>query len=418
MEKSAYISDASSCADKVRWLIGLLFIFASLMPWTHLSTNNLDSQPWPLLLAILFIFSQGLRLRIPLAYLLASMLLTIGVVTALFFTERPGSFLVFRAIANYSTIAAIFLASYVFYRNYGFPYRLIIATNLIWLIVAGMEIVSPDISSALSTLRTTPDRGVTSLAPEPTFFAIYLFFLSWLIIEQSRSVAFAFAKPLVIANVLSIFFLAQSAMVILYLVLALGSYGFYVVAQSSRFRDALGVAALILLLVVIFSTLLSTLASESRAVNLIAELKNQKSLMEIIAVDASVNQRLEAVVFSLYAAFDNVLVPHGFDQFIDKRNELISCCERVFWYRTESNKVMSWIGALVFELGLFGLLSFLVFCGLAYQSSLGSVIKLGFLTLLLLSAIPLAFPLIPMLVALMSSKKVHAEKNPHKCKMA
>ena len=79
---------------------------------------------------------------------------------------------------------------------------------------------------------------------------------------------------------------------------------------------------------------------------------------------------------------------------------------------------MSWIGAITYELGIFGILilTFLFFA--IYREFKGSLIYYASLFVILLSAVPVAFPLIPMLISLMviSKEKLNLSDNNIKVK--
>ena len=106
----------------------------------------------------------------------------------------------------------------------------------------------------------------------------------------------------------------------------------------------------------------------------------------------------------MHGAVNNFLIPAGFDAFVHIKDKLDSTYNYYFWssglYGEPSNKIMSWSGDWLFQLGIFGLI-FVSY--LLYISSDGSRIRraeLFLLTILLCSAVPVAFPLISMLLAL------------------
>ena len=131
----------------------------------------------------------------------------------------------------------------------------------------------------------------------------------------------------------------------------------------------------------------------------------QASLLDLLRWDASINQRAEAVVVSLLGAFWNGFVPAGLDTFLDSRNAMGDLMGNLFWYPTESSKIMSWVGAIVYELGVFGIAAIGIFSISSFQGNRRSRVSLALLFIILLSAVPLAFPLVPMLLALFSAKR-------------
>ena len=124
-------------------------------------------------------------------------------------------------------------------------------------------------------------------------------------------------------------------------------------------------------------------------------------------MDDSINSRIESVFFSVIGSLNNFLIPGGFDTFIDTRKDLLETYNlyNFLLNKVESNKIMSWVGSILYGLGIFGLLSIILFYKAIYQSFRGSSLYYGLIFLILLSAVPVAFPLIPMMFALMVFNK-------------
>ena len=150
--------------------------------------------------------------------------------------------------------------------------------------------------------------------------------------------------------------------------------------------------------------LAARLLEDSRVLNLLAILQ-ENSLVELARLDASTNQRLEAVVLSIHGFLYNWLWPGGIDTYLRTRNELLPEYGDYFWFLSGGDKIMSWIGALAYELGIFGVSALLLMLIAAYDGTRSSRLKLVFLVVILLSAVPLAFPLVPMLLASMAAQK-------------
>ena len=68
---------------------------------------------------------------------------------------------------------------------------------------------------SISIMRTDSSRGVTSLAPEPTFFGIFLFISSWILAESKNFIINKKMTIILLINFISVIFLAESAMVFL-----------------------------------------------------------------------------------------------------------------------------------------------------------------------------------------------------------
>ena len=60
---------------------------------------------------------------------------------------------------------------------------------------------------------------------------------------------------------------------------------------------------------------------------------------------------------------------------------------------------MSWLGTLLYELGIFGLFAYLLFILAMWRRSAKVVLSILVFSFVLFSAISIAFPLVPMLIA-------------------
>ena len=127
----------------------------------------------------------------------------------------------------------------------------------------------------------------------------------------------------------------------------------------------------------------------------------EKSIMEIIIMDASLNSRVESVYYSLVGFYNNYFLPGGFDTFIEMRKQIFNTSEnKYFFNRYESNKIMSWVGSILYELGIFGFMVTVFIFKAIHTNSRGCIFYIITLIVILLSAVPVAFPLVPMVIAL------------------
>lgn len=340
---------------------------------------------------MLFLGSTIFDLRLPKLYGVLLIALGLGVLFAVYASIDPYSPASARAAFGYAQLAICLLAFYNFLIRYGFPIRTLCLVNLIWLAVGLIEIVDPTLSQLISAHRTTADRGMTSMAPEPTYFAVYLFFSSWLLLAAYRYRPSRNALLLCIANGLAILLLARSSMGVLFVGLGLAAYFGARMASAIAHRRAnprriaMGMALLIGGLGAL--SLVDILASGQRVDRILDMLAN-RSLTDIILADASINERVEAVVLSIHGFFRNGMLPGGFDTFIYTRLELLPEWGDLFWYSAGTNKIMSWIGGTLYELGFFGAIALLVLFG----ASKAALWEKALLFAVLLSAIPVAFP--------------------------
>jgi len=402
---SARVTSREARPISVQRLIGALFCIFSLMPWVSFGTNNLDSQPWSVLLAILFIAFCAPKIKMPLYSFAIIFLLALGLLFSLFATLKINPETVLRATVSYLSVPLIFVAFYHYLRRYGFPWRIFITVNIIWILMGFVELYFPGFTEILTKQRTTADRGVTSLAPEPTFFAIYLFFSSWMLLE---AVNFKINRPVLAmfgANLGAVFFLAQSTMVVLFCVIAGAAFLWYRFLPFRISRRTASWVGLFLVAIIGGAAVGWQSFEDSRIMKIGTFFFSNFSVVEVLLLDASVSQRVEAVAVSFLGAFHHWFFPAGLDTFLVTRDSLDYDFSYLFWWPTESTKIMSWVGALFYELGVFGIAALALLVLSAYQRTRRSRVSLILLFVILLSAVPLAFPLVPMLLALFAAKK-------------
>ncbi len=373
-------------------VLGYFLIFFSLIPWVNFGTNYMDSQPWPLLFGLLFLFTS-FRTKILHKDVLIFLLPLFALISWLFFSKNILDFIALRAFISYLTISVCLLGFLIFLRKYEFPWKLVIFINIIYLVVGLLQLYYPNLVASIVIQRGIGlgGRGVTGLAPEPTFFAIYLFFISFIYLAQSNFKTDKRILYLVTANVLAIIFLAKSASVLLFVIL---SVPFLLITRMSL------KSLIYLTLVIIFITpIFFNILEESRIMTLFI-LLSEEGLWTLIFQDASVNDRLANVVYPLHGFYINNFLPSGFHSFTQMHSYLTDFYQGFFNYGSGSTSILSYVGAFLYELGFLGLL-FLIFIFFRMQD--GSTSRLFdtlLLFILLNSSVPPSFPLIPLLFAI------------------
>jgi len=378
----------------VKYYIGLCFIFFALTPWAHWGTNSLDSQPWTFVFGTIYIFSSA-KLRSNINILLICLSVVLGILFGMWFGGAVNAFLVLRGVLSYLTFAVALIAAYDFLKSFGFPVRLFLGVNALWIAFALIERVSPSIVAMVSALRTTESRGVTSLASEPSFFAIYLFFSAWIYLAVSN---FRFGRSqliLVGVNVFAIVFLAKSALGILLLGLS-GAFLTAYLISTLRVKFLILFSVLAMLGFIVIATNIDVLA-ESRVGSLVQKV-SELGPLELLLLDASTNARVESFVIPVIAAIEMDFVPMGFERFGEIGTGFSNEYQQWFWYKQTGNIISSWVGAFIFELGFFGLFVIgFIFAFLA-RGGVKNVIQGTFLMIVLLNAIPVAFPMVSMVI--------------------
>lgn len=362
--------------------------FLSFFPWVSFGLLKTDTQPYTLVLIILSIVINPQILR-PTKFLIFTIInILLGMFICLLNTSNLFSFISFRF--TYGALLIIFgLIFYCdFLLRYGYPRKVIISANLIYLLVALVEAYNPSLLSFLAVSRTDFSRGVTSLTPEPSYFGSFLFFCSLSLYIES---GFNFKKDfkIHILNLLFIIFLAKSSLATLLLVLC--TFIFFLFQWSIKKVFTIFFPAF--LLTNFIPTIVEQLLPNTRIGKIFDDLY-KVSLYDLFYIDQSFNQRLEHLVISLHASYKSFFIPNGVDKFIDKRFLILPHYDGYFWYADETNIIMSWVGDFIFHFGIFGILFILaifIYVNLAKKRIYLAALVVLFITLL--TPIPIAFPL-------------------------
>ena len=395
-------------SPKLVKIIGTIFLIFGMIPWVNFGLNNYDSQPWTFIFSIIFL-TLIVEVKLP-KYSLSIFFFSIfGLIATFFYTNSFESSLALRAIIGYLSLPVLYVAFYNYFIRYGFPIKLFILFNILWISFGFLEFLIPEFIDLISKKRTNAARGVTSLAPEPTFFGVYLFFSSWIIVESKKFIIDSKKKILILINIFCIIFLAKSATVVLFIIYVMillfivKIYYFSLNVPFSKKLFAKQIIFCFIIFVVIY--LLKDQLNGSRIISIFSKI-NDGSMMSVLANDWSINSRVEAIYFSVVGAFKNYLIPGGLDTFREMRSELFeSMNSNVFSNRYNSVVIMSWNGSLLYDLGIFGVAIIILFFKAIYRKFRGSLLYFLSLFIILFSAIPIGFTFVPMLISLMVYSK-------------
>jgi hypothetical protein len=166
--------------------------------------------------------------------------------------------------------------------------------------------------------------------------------------------------------------------------------------------------------IAIFLWFLSSFYNGTRIFDIVFLLAKNGPLY-LFKLDASMNERLAHVIFPLHASVDAFFLPQGTDTFSENRIRLEPFYNGFFWYSMNTDKIMSWIGDWFYTLGLFSLAAFYLLFRKIINAPKKAKWTFISVCILLLSAIPVSFPLIPAILAALCLKKVsHHEKRNYK----
>ena len=378
--------------------IALFAFVLALVPWLSFGLNSMDLQPWAgLFFFVAFVFWRS-DLNISRSMWAVFVVMMLGFSVGLLASNTVFTFYAARmlyAVLSFFLIVVVF-QKYV--SAYGYPLQTLIVVNLIWIVVGLLEVFYPQFGSLFSAHRTNSVRGVTSLSAEPSFFGMHLFFMSWLLYLFGYKPRHQWFNMHVL-NVFAIFVLAKSSLTILFLMIGFSFYFlFQMIRGDLKTRIFLVAFASCSLLFFVYAAVIGFSGTEIRPLQLV-DRTFERGLL-IFFFDNSLNARLQAIVLSLQASVSmNYLLPGGFDTFLDSQNALLTSWNGFFKNIGAANYIMSWMGEYVYYFGVFGMVFIGYFLFGSLNGTLRRFFEISFLLILLISAIPSSYPLIPLIVA-------------------
>lgn len=304
-------------------------------PWLGSAHNAFDTQPWFAVYSVLCIAvlksigtkNSALCLFLSLASILAVQL---GLIID---SDAPS---VVRGIVCWICAFAVFT---VFARSDFSLSGVFKAANIIYLAAAFIQLVAgADTFNWIVEVRTSALRGVTSLAPEPTFFGLVLVFFSCYFYRVDKN------RFLVIVNIIALIFVAKSSSALLAL---------FAAAFVSMFFEKLKVALLCVCCVVLIMCL-PVFFDLGRISDLYQGATNLEAL---ISRDFSVKVRLADIVSGPLMVWENSLLPIGFSDISKFRVETMSqYFDGIFVYESTANKSNSYLAFFLTTGGLFFLM--------------------------------------------------------------
>lgn len=385
-------------------LVGL-YLFFALLPWVSFGLIDAGIQPYSFILGVVvnLLLYRG---SMP-AYILWSCLLafTCLLVTLAYFKF---SFLSARAVVTYSSLPVHAMAFYLIKKHKIFNVSVsIYSANVVWL-CAGVfqKIVGTYSLVFLVTARTSESRGVTSLAPEPTFYGMFLILITWLIWAENQYLINKLVVFFTALNIIGVLFFAQSSMAVLYLILLSFIVVLFNIKSIARFAFTM-MASTVVAAVLYFSV---QSMEGSRVKNLLGRAVDEG--VEVARHDESINDRLRSIVFPLAGAMDNNLLPSGFHLFESVSAGLRRDFGGFFYSGRDNNKIMSGVGSAVFELGFGSLFLFMAIFSASKRRGMRALLAQSTAYIAILSsALTLGIPLFGMLLTSIAYAK---EQEPEK----
>jgi hypothetical protein len=328
----------------------LLLYLTVFIPYIRILPINSDTQPNALIISfmIAFVYITVRNEKIPKEIYPIIFVLLVASSVTLFGGISNNDI---RSLTGYISAFLITLATYFVMKNEkSINISLLKKIIVIWGIVGIIQTVYPSfLSSIVARMSTTQNRGVTSLAPEPTFYATIMFFIaiSFILFSKKKKEKILWVGICLV----QIIFLAKSAMIAFVVGIII------IVAILENLLKKWNVKRLIITILFIGISIFSVIIIN----NSISDLRIVVSLQQIIddpmlyfRTDASANDRLSAIVLSFRGSFENYFIPNGFNSW-QNYESLAKASSNFFWYG-RSTRIMSMYGAIIYEMGIIGLI--------------------------------------------------------------
>lgn len=380
--------------------VGLLFFLFVLFPAVSFIPLPIqtDTQPNALLMAAL-VFLVGRRVPLPLP---VWMLVVLFIGASVMLIIGGGTMDGIRSLVGYATIFTAAAATLVLSRsNIRLPDKLLDFTVYVWAFVGCVQLFAwrPFMTFLVTASRMPDTRGVASLSNEPSLYATTMLFyiLIYFIRGRERSL------PVLICLIQIVLF-AQSALGILFVIMMFGLYALLRLSAPMAIMTVLALSAALFALVIYGADFLAG----TRIGSLLLLLKENP--WRIIQLDESVSQRVASIFYSLKGTIDNYLLPRGFNDWKDYSFAQDTAFKGTFSSGSRIDRIMSGYGTALFEMGWVGL-TVPILVTLAITKSIWSysrsrAVAFGLVThLLLLTPVPLAFPLTGLLIGELFSSK-------------
>lgn len=370
----------------------IVFYIFCFFPFISLTGNSShDVQPYCLVYTI-FLFAiecvcGGIRVNKTMRNLYLTIIL--GIVMGMLVTIILNGFNFSGVLRYLATYCGLILISYMSYticvKNNGLDEKLIKACINIWLIVGMIQLFMPGevISAIVANARTSNNRGVVSMASEPSFYGYMCIFLGLFVLEFSSQ------RVIYMINLLfQIIFLAKSSVTMLYLIILFGLIGLHFIGKASIKKKLMSVSVLCCTVWGV-GELIRHIDSNQRMVIFLTVLYSGNDFFTIISqlgMDGSISIRFYNVWICIQGFISYVGFPHGF----------------------RTGKIQSGYGSMLYTMGWIGaIIIFLIYqlVGSAYRNKMAKSVIPVFLTIILFSAIQLSNPVIGFLIGFYMYKR-------------
>lgn len=389
-------------------LLGIMLFVACCFPYISLIDTPFDTQPYAIILATLIIvlfYLYKKDLGIP-KMLLPFMLILAYSITLFLLAESISMGL--RSIVGYASVPLIAWASFATFKYIKGKYFILVVVT--WLLFGIVQLlIAKDFGSfILPRLSTSDTRGITSLATEPSFYAItclFFFVLNDLFYSRKEysKKTYLFVFALLCIQMLLSRAGVGIALFFVYLIAKM-------VSQGDIKRILKQTVVLISLSVVFFLlfTNIETLKFSRLGSLLTTALENPTTLLY---TDGSISDRLVHIILSHLSLFYSYGLGLGLGNWSEYSWSIAHWIggfplELAKVNITEKGRIMSGWGTTIFELGFIGIFFLGAFVYIMYRGyrSGNKTLKRLYLSsfiiiyFIMLNAVPISYPLFGFLI--------------------
>lgn len=296
-------------------------------------------------------------------------------------------FSAFRSFVGYVTIGVVpIVFHYILKRYYSNTISFLKFAIILYTLVALVQtfIDINFMSFVLNRLVGGGGRGVNSLSSEPTYYGLICLFLLLTVsaLEMTNK------KTYILLLLFQIIVLSQSSLTILLLLV----FGFFYTIFKVNLKTL--ILGFLISIVIYYIVMMSGI--ENRANSLAIKLIYNP---ETLLLDGSINSRMSNIYFSLKGFLDNYGFPNGFSAFPAYWTSEMPK-QDIFFQSASSApiRIMSFYGAMLFELGVIGALTPIVYSIIifkAYKDNFSQFLVLIFsINAILFTAVPMSFSLV------------------------
>lgn len=385
-------------------ILGVFFFFLCLFPYISLIDTPFDTQPYAIafsfvLLFLLFTLKKDLKLPV----ILLPFIFVFAYSLFIFLVRSSDWSNGLRSLIGYASVCFIAIGSYhTFNQVKGKHFATAV---MIWFIFGVIQLlVNKDFGSfLLSRLSTSDDRGVTSLAVEPSFYSIICIFFFVLndVFYARGDYSKSIYRILFLLITAQIFFARAGVGIVLFFI--------YLGAKVISKRKFVNIVTGLIGVLVVFGIVVCLyLYSPSLQLTRVGMLLNYliHDPIKLIQSDGSIADRLVHIFISHLSLFYSYGIGYGLGNWNEYALEIAFRAGGIVLQLanvniTLSGRIMSGWGTAIFELGIVGILflaSFLFLMRKGWKKTknqmksvyLSSAITIFFTMLM---AVPLAFPL-------------------------